>query len=174
MRKRLCLPVATIVLTAAVGCARPATRTTAENKQLVRRYFEEVFNTGAVDRLPDFVAPEYVEVYDGRIHPLGLEGARAHVLGVRKAFPDLQITIEQQIAEDDWVASRITFEGTHLGDWLGMEPTGKAMVFTGVNLNRVVEGRIVEHGGAANMFGPLLEAGAIRIARSGDDQGSGP
>ncbi len=50
-----------------------------------------------------------------------------------------------------------------MGRWLGIEPTNKPVTFTGVNVDRVVGGRIVEHGGAANMFGPLLEIGAIRI-----------
>ncbi len=168
MRQLLCLPMVLAALTLGVGCRSSSIDMTAANKEVVRRYLEEVFNTGAVDKLPDVVAPDYVEVYDGKVHPIGIEGARAHVLGVRAAFPDLKITIEQQIAEDDWVASRVTAEGTHLGDWLGMAPTGKAMVFTGVNLNRVVDGRIVEHGGAANLFGPLLEAGAIRLVGPGD------
>jgi hypothetical protein len=50
------------------------------------------------------------------------------------------------------------------GEWAGVRPTGKPLVFTGVNVDRVVDGRIVEHGGAASLLGPLLEAGAVRVA----------
>jgi len=139
-----------------------------QNKALVSRYIEEVFNTGEVERVSEFVSPDYVEVHENTVHPLGIEGAKQHVLGVRGAFPDMHITVEQQFGEGDWVITQITARGTHRGDWLGMKPTGKKMAFTGVNINRVVDGRIVEHGGAANLFGPLLEAGAIRIA--GDEQ----
>lgn len=134
-----------------------------ENKRLVRRYLEEVVNTGDVSRLPEFVSPEYSEVYDNEVHPLGLEGARQHVLGVRRAFPDLVVTVEQQIAEGEWVASRVTARGTHLGEFLGTAPTGRSLEMTGVNLDRVVDGRIVQHGGAANLLGPLLAADAVRI-----------
>jgi predicted ester cyclase len=61
------------------------------------------------------------------------------------------------------VVTCITARGTHKGSWLGIKPTGKPVVFTGVNIDRVVDGRIVEHGGAANMLGPLLEIGAIKV-----------
>lgn len=50
-----------------------------------------------------------------------------------------------------------------MGSWLGMKPTGKDVEFTGVNVDKVVEGRIVEHGGAANMLEPLLEIGAVQV-----------
>lgn len=132
-------------------------------KNLVRRYYQDVVNTGRVDLIEDFLAPDYVELFDGRCYPVGIEGAKAHVRGVRQTYPDLKIEIEKQIAEGEWVATCITARGTHQGVWLGMKPTGKTVVFTGVNLDRVVDGRIVEHGGAANMLGPLLEAGAIRV-----------
>ncbi len=173
MRRCLCLPIIAAVLTSVAGCSQPAEDPTTANKELVRRYLEEIFNTGAVDKLPDIVAPDYVEVYDGKVHAIGIEGARAHVLGVRAAFPDLQIAIDRQIAEGDWVVSQITVTGTHLGDWLGMAATGKPMTFTGVNVNRIVDGRIVEHGGAANLFGPLLEAGAIRMVASEEGEDGG-
>lgn len=51
-----------------------------------------------------------------------------------------------------------------VGKWMGIKPTGKRITFTGVNINRVVDGKIVAHGGAANMLGPLLEIGAVRVA----------
>jgi len=134
-----------------------------ENKSVVRRFYEEVVNTGNVDLAERLVASDYVEVSDGKRYAVGIEGAKAHVIGVRQTYPDLRIDIERQIAEGEWVATCITARSTHLGEWLGMEPTGKKLVFTGVNVDRVVDGRIVEHGGAANMLGPLLEAGAIQV-----------
>jgi predicted ester cyclase len=56
--------------------------------------------------------------------------------------------------------------GTHRGEWQGIKPTGKPVAVTAVNLDRVVSGRIVEHGGAANLLSALLESGAV--ARSPD------
>jgi predicted ester cyclase len=133
-----------------------------KNKIVVRRFIEEVINTGNTDRIEMFVSPDYTEVLDGIRNPVGIEGAKFHILGVRRAYPDLHLTVEHQIAEGEWVATCITARGTHKGSWMGMKPTGKALVFTGVNIDRFVDGRIVEHGGAANLLGPLLSAGALQ------------
>lgn len=136
--------------------------TVDQNKRLVRRYYEEVLNTGDVTDVASFIAPDYVEVYDNVRYPLGLEGAKEHVLGVRRTYADLRLTIEQQIGEGEWVVSVVTMRGTHVGEWLGIAPTGKPVQMTAVNVDRVVDGRIVEHGGAANLLGPLVEIGAVR------------
>ena len=133
------------------------------NKNIVRRYYEEVVNTGNIDKNAEFISEEYTEVMDGIRYPVGIEGAKEHLIGVRQTYPDLHLTIERQIAEGEWVVTLITARGTHKGSWLGILPTGKQLVFTGVNVDRVVDGRIVEHGGAANMLGPLLEIGAIKV-----------
>lgn len=134
-----------------------------DNKAVVRRFYEEFVSTGRVDGLEEVIAPDYTEVMDGQRHAVGLEGAKAHVLGVRQTYPDLKIVIERQIAEGDWVVSCIVARGRHEGRWLDIEPTHKTVSFTGVNVDRVVGGRIVEHGGAANLLFPLLELGAIRM-----------
>jgi predicted ester cyclase len=136
---------------------------TEDNKRLVRRYIEEVVNTGDVERLTEFIAPEYTEVYNNVRHAIGLEGAKQHILGGRETYPDLHLSIEQQIAEGDWVVTQATARGTHQGTWLGMRPTGKPIEMTVVNVDKVVDGRIVEHGGAANLLEPLLGIGAIRV-----------
>lgn len=133
------------------------------NKALVRRFYEDVVSTGNVAVIGTFVAPDYTEVMDGKEYRVGLEGAREHILGVRRTYPDLVIEVGLQIAEGEYVATCITARGTHLGSWMGIKPTGKPLAFTGVNVDRVVDGLIAEHGGAANMLGPLLEIGAVRV-----------
>jgi len=140
-----------------------------EDKKLIRRYYEEVVSTGAVDEVTRFVSPDYVEVHDNKRFAIGIEGAKEHIRGVRQTYPDLRLTVEQQIAEGEWVVTRVTMRGTHRGEWQGIKPTGKPVEVTAVNIDRVVGGRIVEHGGAANLLGPLLEIGAIRVARGGND-----
>jgi predicted ester cyclase len=134
-----------------------------DNKRIVLRFYEEVVNTGKVDGIGEFISEEYTVSYDGARHAVGIEGAADHVVGVRKTYPDLHITIERQIAEGEWVVTCITARGTHKGEWLGMGPTGKPVAFTGVNVDRVVDGKIVEHGGAANLLEPLLRIGAVKV-----------
>ncbi len=86
------------------------------SKLVVRRLIEEVVNTGDVERLGEFVSPDFHETNDP--NTVGVISMRAHVLAVRQTYPDLHITIEQQIAEGEWVATRVTASGTHLGWWL--------------------------------------------------------
>lgn len=136
---------------------------TDENKVLIQRYIDEVINTGDIDKIDRFLSPDYIEVYEGKRYLLGINGAKEHILGVRQTYPDLTLTVEQQIAEGEWVATSFVARGTHTGAWLGIKPTRKILTYSGVNVDRVVDGRIVEHGGAANMLTPLLEAGAIRV-----------
>ena len=91
-----------------------------ENKELVRSYYEQVVNTGEVDQITRFISPDYVEVQENQRYSIGLKGAKEHVLGVRRTYPDLQLTVEQQIAEGEWVATRVTMRGTHQGEWRGI------------------------------------------------------
>ena len=134
-----------------------------EAKSVVKGFIEEIINTGRVEDIGMYISPDYEEVHEGVRHRIGIKGAVDHVLGVRKAYPDLHLRIDQQIEEGEWIATCITVTGTFENDWLGMKATGKKITYTGVNINRVAGGLIVEHGGAANMLGPLLEAGVVKV-----------
>ncbi len=136
------------------------------NKKIIQRYVEEIINTGNVEKIGEFIDPEYTEVHEGKRYPMGISGAKEHILGVRQTYPDLKLTIERQIAEGEWVATCITASGTHRGTWMNIKPTGKFVTYTGVNVDRIVNGKIVEHGGAANMLGPLIEIGAVHVEQS--------
>lgn len=139
-----------------------------QNKLLVRRYYDEVVNTGDVDRIPEFVASDFVEIYNGARNECGIEGAKAHIQEVRSTFADLQLTVEQQIAEGEWVVSQVTACGVHTGNWMEMTPTGKVVEISVVNVDRIVNGKITEHGGAANMLESLLQIGAVKVVESED------
>jgi predicted ester cyclase len=134
-----------------------------ENKELVRRYIEEVVNTGNVERLSEFISPDYVAIYNNIRYESGLEGAKEHILRFRETFYDLHVTIDRQIAEGDWVATQITARGVHKGIWMDMKPTGKTVMITCVNVDKIVDGKIVEHGGAADMLEPLMAIDAVRV-----------
>lgn len=139
-------------------------------KSVVRGYIEKVINTGNTGLVADFISPDYTEVHRGKSYRLGIDGAREHITGVRMTYPDLSLTVNSQIAEGEWVATIYTMRGTHEGHWMGIEPTGKVIEVTGVNIDRVVNGKIVEHGGAANLLDSLLEIGAVKIAGKRQDK----
>jgi predicted ester cyclase len=104
---------------------------TRKNKALVRRVYEEMWNRGNPALAGElFARPEGVERF---------------VSGFLVSFPDLKHTVEAMIAEGDQVAVRLSAQGTHLGQWLGFAPTGRAIHYTGVTLARVAGDKIIEH-----------------------------
>ena len=122
-----------------------------ENKALARREWEEIFTQGNLDAAEEIYAPNYlshetataVRPASEDIH--GVEVDRQIAAARRQAFPDLHITIEDQIAEGDKVATRFRARGTHLGELAGRAPTGKEVEVTGINMCRIEGGKIAEH-----------------------------
>lgn len=118
--------------------------TIEENKQLYRRFIQEVFNEGKVERAEAFLAPDYV-LHDA---PPDAPTGAAAVVGVvrmfRAAFPDLVITLDALVAEGDVVCARATTRGTHRGAFMGNPPTGNTVSMTGLTMVRVSGGRIAE------------------------------
>lgn len=133
----------------------------SENKLLARRLLEEVANTGAIERLSEFLAPEFVAPH---FNIVGIEGFRDHVLTFRHCYPDLVVTVEGQVAEGDIVVTWYVLRGTHLGAFGGVPATNKQITLRGVNVQRIRNGRIVEHWGGSTSLEALLELGVVRWA----------
>ncbi len=132
-----------------------------QNKATVRRLIEESWkgNFGVVDEL---VASNYTAHDPANPEPLhGPEGVKESISGYRTAFPDARMTIEQQLAEGDLVATRWTGRGTHEGELLGIQPTGKQVTVSGLTISRVVDGKIVEEFQSWDNHGMLEQIGAI-------------
>ena len=96
-----------------------------------------------------------------RLIPVGVEGMKEHIQATKQTYPDYRMKIIKQFCDGDYVISEFVMEGTHKGEWIGIKPTNKRLVFTGVDIDKVVDGMIVEHGGAVNTFETLFEAGVI-------------
>jgi steroid delta-isomerase-like uncharacterized protein len=113
------------------------------NRALARRFIEECWNQGTVRLIDDFLAPDHVHhLPAGDIH--GAEEIKGLIVDVRAAFPDYVITIDDEIVAQDKVVFRWTAHGTHLGDFYGMSPTGNFIKYTGIDIIRCANGRIVE------------------------------
>lgn len=133
----------------------------AENKSVARRLLEEVVNTGAVERLPEFLASDCRNPYTGVQE---LAWFREHLLAFHTCYPDLFVTVDGQVAEDDTVVTWWTMRGTHSGEYAGVRPTHKPIVLHGVNIQKFREGRIVEKFGASDSLEALLELGLVQWA----------
>jgi steroid delta-isomerase-like uncharacterized protein len=133
---------------------------TQDNKALVRRIFEEIWNQGNLETVHELFAAEHVG-YDqtGPFH--GLEGVKQFFSTWLAAFPDAQFHIEDQIAEGDKVATRWTAHGTHRGHLQGIAPTSRQVTVTGITILRIANGKIVESWGNSDTLGMMQQLGVI-------------
>ncbi|MGE5637056.1 MAG: ester cyclase [Nocardioidaceae bacterium] len=130
---------------------------TEQNKAAVRECFANA-SRGNFDALEAIVSPSYVMHPDG---VRGVEGLREWAEGNRRALPDLSVTVEQQLAEGDYVATRTTIRGRHEGELMGVPPTGRDVEFTCLTLSRCRDGRIEEEWELADVAGLLRQIGAL-------------
>jgi steroid delta-isomerase-like uncharacterized protein len=134
----------------------------ADTKAISRRFLEEAFNSGKLDVVDDLVAPEFVNHDAALPEPtVGIEAAKASINGYREAFPDLRLTVEQQLAEGELVTTRWSARGTHQGELMGMAATGKQATVTGITIDRIVEGRLVESWTSWDTLGLMQQLGVI-------------
>jgi predicted ester cyclase len=132
-----------------------------ENKAAARAEFE-IWGSGELDRLDDLVAPNVVhhDPYDPYAAE-GLEGLKKSIALNRAAFPDIRITVEDQVAEGDKVTTRWTAEMTHQGELGGVAPTGKRVTMSGTTIERFKDGKVVEAWRSMDTLGLLRQIGAL-------------
>lgn len=131
-----------------------------QNKILVHRYIEGVLNLGNLSLVDELFANDYLghsSTTADETH--GPAGARQFFAALRQAFPDLQVTVQDQIAEGDKVATRWTARGTHLGEFRGIPPTGIHGVMTGTTVDRIANGKLVECWMNSDDLGMLQQLG---------------
>lgn len=116
------------------------------NKRLVLRWFTEVWNERFPNAIDEMFHPNgVVHAHDDpRWDVKGREGLKAGAQKFMEAFPDMRIEVEQMVAEDDRVAARCRLNATHLGEGLGVAPTGKKVSITGAAIFRMEDGMLVE------------------------------
>jgi steroid delta-isomerase-like uncharacterized protein len=133
-----------------------------ENKAIFRRYVEEGWAKGNVEVSDEVFADRYVAHQpDGSEEERGPEDVKRFLRQYREAFPDLQITIEDQIAEGDKVVTRWSSRGTHRGEFRGIAPTSNEVRLTGMGIFRFSEGKVVESWDNFDQLGMLRQLGAI-------------
>jgi steroid delta-isomerase-like uncharacterized protein len=134
-----------------------------ENKALVRRWFLEAWNAGNLALADEVIAADYdphpapTDMPFGR----GPEGQKQLIAFYRSAFPDVRMEIEDMVAEGDRVVVRWKGTGTHTGELMGVPPSGKPAVVTGMFINRVVNGKLVEGWTSFDALGMMMQIGAI-------------
>jgi steroid delta-isomerase-like uncharacterized protein len=126
-----------------LGCGPSDDHSKAENLEVVRVVFSEVWSKGNVDLVDDLYTADFVGHFPaGTFH--GREGIRSRVIAHRTAFPDWTEQIEDTIAEQDRVVARFRSAGTNLGEFLGSPPTGNRIEISEVAIFKLKDGKIVE------------------------------
>jgi steroid delta-isomerase-like uncharacterized protein len=135
---------------------------TEQNKTVVRRYFEELWNQNNLAVIDQILAPEVEGHVAGKTFR-GADALRERTKNLRAIYSDVSFTIEDQIAEGDKVLVRWTFRGKHSGEYMGAQPTGKEVVATGMNLFRLADGKIEELWVESDDLGELQQLGVVTL-----------
>lgn len=137
------------------------------NKAIVRRLFDEVWNSGRPDAIEELYAADYVADYRPYA-PLrhGHDAIKAMVERAHIAFPDYHEELEEMIAEGDKVVVRLTITGTQRGQWGPLPATGKPVRFEEIVILRFVDGKVAEQRGLVDNLAALRQLGVVRTPPS--------
>jgi len=130
---------------------------TESNKGVVRRFITEAWNSDDVAAVDELIHPDYVLDGIGQ----GPDAVKRNIAACRAAFPDLEVVIEQMVAEGDWVAVRVTLHGTHLGPLGGIPPTGRRATMKEMVFWQVVDGQLRDIWSVGDALGLRIQLGAI-------------
>jgi steroid delta-isomerase-like uncharacterized protein len=133
----------------------------SQNKAVVTRFYEEVWNRGNTDVALELFADDYVrhDLRPSQAQPGGAGQAKV-ASDFRRAFPDLSFLVDLMVAEGDLVAARWTATGTHTGAWGDVPPSGNEVTFCGVNFFRVIDGKIIEIWNHRDDLGLMQQTGS--------------
>lgn len=138
-----------------------------EYQSFQHRWFGEVWNKGraeAIDEMcsPDVLAHGLVDAAGNEVR--GIEAFKTFFSNFRSAFPDIEVTVEETVAEGDKVVARCTVRATHKGDALGIEATNLPVEFRGISMWTVRDGKIVDTHDLYDFLTVFQQVGAFRFA----------
>ena len=135
---------------------------TEQNKSVVSRWMDELFNKGNVSINDEILAPNYIN-HDPNLPEdnRSRDGFKQFVSMVRAAFSDFQLNCLDQVAEGDRVATRFSMGGTHKGEFMGIAPTNQQSQITGISIERIEDGKVVETWVNWDAMGMMQQLGVI-------------
>jgi steroid delta-isomerase-like uncharacterized protein len=131
-----------------------------QNKDLIRRFFDEMWNPWNFAKADELLAPDIT--FRGTLGSelMGRDAFRAYMRQVQAAFPDFHNTILQMTAEDDRVVARTFYRGTHRGEIFGVAPTGQAISYAGAAFFRIADGKVIEGWVLGDLLSLVRQLGA--------------
>jgi steroid delta-isomerase-like uncharacterized protein len=145
------------------------------NKRLAREAIQ-IWTTGDLGAADEIYASDYVNHQHHDPSDLrdlhGLEAMKAFAATFRQAFPDFHDSIDVQISEGEMVATRFTSRGTHRGTFMGAEPTNRELSWSGITIDGICEGKIVESWANWDMLGMMQQLGIVATSGNGSRHAS--
>jgi len=131
-----------------------------QNKNLIRRFFDEMWNPWDFAKADELLAPGIV--FQGTLGSelRGRDAFRAYMRKVQSAFPDFHNSILEMTVEDDRVVARTFYRGTHRGEIFGLAPTGKSISYAGAAFFRIRDKQVIEGWVLGDLLGLLRQLGA--------------
>ena len=133
---------------------------------ILHRWYEEVWNKGRAELIDEMIAPEAIAhgLEDPSGNPVrGPEEFKKFFQGFRAAFPDIHITVEETVSEDDLVVAYCKIKATHTGPAFGMQATNMPVAFEGMLMFRVRDGKCVEAWNSFDFFKMFQQMGVMTI-----------
>jgi steroid delta-isomerase-like uncharacterized protein len=132
-----------------------------ENKAIARQLIEDVWLAGNPAAVEDYYAADVVDHALPPGMPPGREGVKAFASMYTGALTDSEISIEDQVAEGDLVVTRWSSQATHSGELMGIPATGKRISASGIGINRIVDGKVVESWSQVDQMGMMQQLGVV-------------
>jgi predicted ester cyclase len=133
----------------------------AANKELVRRFYKEVYGNWNMALADDLIAPQFTSHDWPEDGPTGPKAFRDYYSAIRSALPDARYEVDDLIAEGDRVVVRWRLLGTHKGAFRGIAPTGQPITLKGIAIYRTEHGKLMERWVVSDLYGALAESGAL-------------
>jgi len=142
---------------------RKSTMSLEGNKRIARQFYENVINKADYALASQILANNFWDHGDPPDQPKGVEGLKQFLSMITTAFPDIQVEIEDMLADENTVAVRLKVSGTQKGVLMGtIPPSGKHAVWSGMDFLKISEGKIVERWSVRDLLGLMQQIGAIK------------
>ena len=138
----------------------------SQNSELIRRWFEQVWNQGRLEAIDQMSHPHtrgYGQAEHGR--QIDMNEFKQLWHNLRAAFPDIRVTVHDTVEQGDKVAARWTANMTHRGNFLGIEASGRTASITGISFQRIEDGKIIEGWDNWDQLGLLVQIGAVPLTK---------
>lgn len=136
---------------------------TADSKNVINAFIEEVINQGRLERADELVLPDFVELDPLPGQSQGREGLKEIIAQLRTAFPDMHWVVDEMLAEGAKVCTRFTWSGTHRGMFLGIPATGRPITVKGVVIDRLEAGKMADSRILMDSLGMMQQLGVLPV-----------